>query len=124
MHTVPRGKIIISVTNAEAKGVFEEEPNVELQTLAGGAIIRRIYKADKVPVPNIKMSQDDHLGDIANDRGITVLEFEMPPGETSPMHTTPSIDFGTMITGEITLILDSGEERTLKYVAFPLRFVI
>jgi hypothetical protein len=39
MHTVPRGKIIISVTNAEGKSVFEE-PNVELQTLAGGAIIR------------------------------------------------------------------------------------
>jgi quercetin dioxygenase-like cupin family protein len=39
---------------------------------------------------------------------------DFPPGYTSPMHRTLSLDLGIVIEGEIELILDSGETRVLK----------
>ncbi|KAM5345123.1 hypothetical protein ACJ41O_010985 [Fusarium nematophilum] len=45
----------------------------------------------------------------------TVLRYvDMPPGQTSPMHRTVSLDFGVVLEGEVELILDSGETRLLK----------
>ena len=39
---------------------------------------------------------------------------DYPPGYTSPMHRTQSLDFGIVIEGEIELLLDSGETRLMK----------
>ena len=41
-----------------------------------------------------------------------VVDF--PPGYTSPMHRTLSLDLGIVIEGEIELILDGGGTRVLK----------
>ncbi|KAL1891087.1 hypothetical protein Sste5346_007913 [Sporothrix stenoceras] len=47
--------------------------------------------------------------------GGTVLRYvDMPPGSTSAMHRTVSLDYGVVLDGEIELILDSGEKRILK----------
>ncbi|PNS16805.1 hypothetical protein CAC42_4769 [Sphaceloma murrayae] len=115
MAYVPRGKIVVSVVDPKTgKGVFEEDKQVEIETLAGGATLRRVAGVNSVPVTDIYVDSTHLVGAIANERGCNFLECEMQPGQLSPMHATPSIDFGTMITGEITLILDSGEERVLK----------
>lgn len=48
-------------------------------------------------------------------RGGTVLRIiDMKPGGESLMHRTQSLDYGIVLEGEIELILDSGEGRTLK----------
>ncbi|KAF7588821.1 hypothetical protein BBP40_005175 [Aspergillus hancockii] len=39
---------------------------------------------------------------------------DMPPGSTSPMHRTVSLDYGVVLEGEVELLLDSGEKRLLK----------
>ena len=39
---------------------------------------------------------------------------DYPPGYTSPMHRTQSLDLGIVIEGEIELLLDGGETRLLK----------
>lgn len=47
--------------------------------------------------------------------GGTVLRIvDMMPGETSPMHRTTSLDYGVVLEGEVELILDGGEKKTLK----------
>ncbi|SPO04336.1 related to Cupin domain protein [Cephalotrichum gorgonifer] len=46
--------------------------------------------------------------------GTACRTVDFPPGYTSPMHRTPSCDFGIVIEGEIELVLDSGETRLLK----------
>lgn len=38
----------------------------------------------------------------------------MQPGGESAMHRTHSLDYGVVLEGEIELVLDSGESRTLK----------
>ena len=39
---------------------------------------------------------------------------DVPPGATSPMHRTVSLDYGVVLEGEVELILDNGESRLLK----------
>jgi quercetin dioxygenase-like cupin family protein len=47
--------------------------------------------------------------------GGTVLRMvDMPPGATSPMHRTVSLDYGVVLEGEVELILDNGESRLMK----------
>jgi len=47
--------------------------------------------------------------------GGTVLRIvDIPPGLTSPMHRTSSLDYGVVLEGEVELVLDSGEKRVLR----------
>jgi len=46
--------------------------------------------------------------------GTSMVFIDLPPGSTSPMHRTVSLDFGVLLQGEIELVLDSGDSRTLK----------
>ncbi|CAK7207217.1 hypothetical protein SEUCBS139899_010026 [Sporothrix eucalyptigena] len=56
---------------------------------------------------------------LANAPGLTVSDgtvlryVDMPPGSTSAMHRTVSVDYGILLEGEIELILDSGEKRIM-----------
>ncbi|KAH8887263.1 cupin domain protein [Thozetella sp. PMI_491] len=51
---------------------------------------------------------------IAIPGGTVCRTVDFPPGYISPMHRTPSCDFGVVIEGEVELVLDSGETRLLK----------
>ncbi|CZR61841.1 related to Cupin domain protein [Phialocephala subalpina] len=45
----------------------------------------------------------------------TVMRYvDMAPGSISPMHITKTLDYGTVIEGEIELVLDSGEKKVLR----------
>jgi hypothetical protein len=114
MQFKPRGRIIVSKVNEEGKGVFASDLEIAAEALASGATVRRVFSAPSVPVQGVNYNSEHEYGALANSHGVSVLECEMPPGDKSPMHATPSIDFGFMLTGEATLILDSGEETTLK----------
>jgi quercetin dioxygenase-like cupin family protein len=39
---------------------------------------------------------------------------DIPPNGVVPMHRTISLDYGAVISGEIVLKLDGGEEKTLR----------
>jgi quercetin dioxygenase-like cupin family protein len=40
--------------------------------------------------------------------------IDMPPGTSSPLHRTVSLDFGVVLKGEVVLELDDGVETTVK----------
>lgn len=45
----------------------------------------------------------------------TVLRYvDIPPDFTSPMHRTVSLDYGVLMEGEVDLVLDSGETRSMR----------
>lgn len=47
--------------------------------------------------------------------GGTVLRYvDMPPDSLSPMHRTVSLDYGVVLEGDMELVLDSGETRSMK----------
>jgi quercetin dioxygenase-like cupin family protein len=45
--------------------------------------------------------------------GTRVRIVDMPPGTRSPMHRTESVDYGVVLAGEITLVLDDGSATTV-----------
>ncbi|CAK7216712.1 hypothetical protein SCUCBS95973_002899 [Sporothrix curviconia] len=111
---MPRlGKIVSTIVNDDNKGVFETDLDVTPTTLDPKANIRRIYSAARVPVPNIKFNAADELHSIANKQGAEFVLTELQPGAISPMHATPSVDFGVILSGEVVLVLDSGEEKIM-----------
>ena len=40
---------------------------------------------------------------------VTILRIKIPPGVTLPMHTHPVINAGVLVSGELTVITDSGQ---------------
>lgn len=46
--------------------------------------------------------------------GVTFCTTDIPPGGQSPMHRTLSLDYCIVMSGEIVLTLDSGEEKTIR----------
>jgi quercetin dioxygenase-like cupin family protein len=67
------------------------------------------------------LSTDPHLGSEDPTVGATEIVFDAPPGATkwivtemgpelfTPMHDTPTIDYGFVIRGEVELGLDAGD---------------
>ncbi|CAM1502039.1 Fc.00g040230.m01.CDS01 [Cosmosporella sp. VM-42] len=47
-------------------------------------------------------------------KGANFAISQINPGSQSPMHRTLSLDYGFILSGEIVLVLDGGEEKTLK----------
>ncbi|KAH6999407.1 hypothetical protein EDB80DRAFT_687523 [Ilyonectria destructans] len=115
MAYIPHGKVIVSINNAEGKGVFEDYKPTELIPLSGQTTLRTIESLTTDPAPRIQFSSTaGHADGVAIANGFKVLECELQPGDLSPFHSTPSIDYGVMLTGEVVLLLDSGEERVLE----------
>ncbi|KAH7913234.1 hypothetical protein BJ138DRAFT_1082079 [Hygrophoropsis aurantiaca] len=47
--------------------------------------------------------------------GVTNFRYtDLAPGTTTPMHRTPSIDYNILVSGELILINEAGEEKHLK----------
>ncbi|TIA76304.1 hypothetical protein D6C83_00110 [Aureobasidium pullulans] len=51
---------------------------------------------------------------LVNKQGSVLRFVDCPPGSTSPMHRTVSLDYGVVLIGEMELVLDSGETRVMK----------
>ncbi|KAK5129997.1 hypothetical protein LTR08_002552 [Meristemomyces frigidus] len=114
----------ITTHNAEGKAVFFDAvpPETPLNAIEhGGVKFGLQYCSEQFPV---QMNGDQDIQayeKYMNDppgltiSGGTVLRtVDMPPGSLSPMHRTVSLDYGIVLEGEVELVLDSGEVRTMK----------
>jgi hypothetical protein len=112
-YYIPRGKVVMTTVTADGKSIFDEDGDAKVTPLTG-ASIRKFYALDKIPQDGLNQSAHVHAEDFNSRAGASFVECEMEPGEKSPFHATPSIDFGVVISGEIVLILDDGIETVLK----------
>lgn len=46
--------------------------------------------------------------------GTVLRHVDIPPGTACTMHRTVSLDYGCVLEGEVELLLDSGEKRSMK----------
>ncbi|ERT00794.1 hypothetical protein HMPREF1624_02027 [Sporothrix schenckii ATCC 58251] len=46
--------------------------------------------------------------------GVLFSITNIKPGDQAPMHRTESIDYAVVVSGEVVLALDNGEEKTLR----------
>lgn len=109
--------------NSEGQAIFETSitPEAPLRKSPDGMEIAFYYGTQGFPV-QIAENQDlqvyEHL--IQNPPGIVVPNgtaarlVDFPPGHVTPMHRSLSLNYNFVIYGEVEVILDSGEVRTLK----------
>lgn len=80
-----------------------------------------VWSTETLPADN--SSDDLQVKDVGKDdmeqgvvfRGGSVFRIvEIPPGTSSPMHRSHTVDYGLLLTGECDLMLDSGEVRHLR----------
>ncbi|KAJ7663848.1 hypothetical protein DFH06DRAFT_334880 [Mycena polygramma] len=53
--------------------------------------------------------------------GVIFCITDIQPGGSAPMHRTQSIDYGVILSGEIVLELEGGEEKTVKTGEFMVQ---
>lgn len=82
-----------------------------------GSSFSCFHIAEKVPVNAVEPLPSDNDSVViprAPPTGLMFGSVDFQPGTSTPMHRTMSVDYGTILEGEITLILDGGEETVLK----------
>ncbi|KAF8181144.1 hypothetical protein K438DRAFT_1908177 [Mycena galopus ATCC 62051] len=53
--------------------------------------------------------------------GVIFCITDIQPGGSAPMHRTQSVDYAVVLSGEIVLALDNGEEKTVKAGEFMVQ---
>ncbi|KAF8847398.1 hypothetical protein BDZ45DRAFT_811598 [Acephala macrosclerotiorum] len=73
------------------------------------------HSSDKVPASNTApFPQLANMLPRCPPKGVMFGISDFPPGHQAPMHRTLSLDYAIVMTGEIVLRLDGGEEKTVK----------
>ena len=113
----------ITAHNAEGQAVFSDKVPEALgwSKLPNGAGFALGYTTEQYPVDfNQDKDVSTYQSYLSTPPGLvipggTVLRFvDCPPNSLSPMHRTVSLDYGVVLEGEVELVLDSGETRTMK----------
>ena len=108
--------------NDEGKAIFHRnvEEVLPWQTLSDTVRFGLGYATEQYPVDlsndaDVKTYQhfQKNLPGITVPGGTVLRIVDMPPGMTSPMHRTVSLDYGVVLEGAVELVLDSGEVRTM-----------
>ncbi len=120
MAYIPHGTVNITESNKSLEGVFAISSQAEPFPVSPGVTVRIPYTTENIPISNISWNAAHEQKGIANENGASFVELELAPHAQSAMHSTQSVDLGVVITGEIVLALDSGEERILKYASIVL----
>ena len=104
------------MTPAERGRVVSDGPPPASRTVPDGAIFHDMWVTTASPAP-ITATEDEPIraGELIGPPrlGTRVRIVDMPPGTRSPMHRTESVDYGVVLSGEITLVLDDGSATTV-----------
>lgn len=110
--------------NNKSEAVFSDEvpPDAPIRSVMGGDMeFSLLHTTSKFPASmNGDKCIEGYQSYLKTPPVITIpggtvwRTVDFPPGYTSPIHRTLSLDFGVVLEGEIELLLDSGETRLLK----------
>ena len=121
-NNLPNSRRFITTHDDQGKAIFSSQisPEVKWGNI-GKAKFFLGYATTSFPA---KLDGDADItayGDLVqNPPGIVISTgavlrvVDMAPGHVSPMHRTVSIDFSVCLEGEVEMILDSGESKTLR----------
>jgi quercetin dioxygenase-like cupin family protein len=96
--------------------VLSDGPAPVSRSVPDGATFHDMWVTTASPAPVTAtepepIHEDELMG--PPEAGTRVRIVEMPPGTRSPMHRTESVDYGVVLEGEITLVLDDGSATTV-----------
>jgi quercetin dioxygenase-like cupin family protein len=111
MPTVPRR--VVTGHDERGVSVFTSDAPVPVVRIApDGAYFCEIWSTDAMPAPIAATEDDPTQGALTvppSPNGTKIRINEFPPGATSPVHRTQSVDYGIVLSGEVVLVLDDSE---------------
>ncbi len=83
-----------------------------------GAVFHEVWNTSATPAPvppaEPREPTDRPLVTPPDPNGTIVRVVDLEPGSRSPLHRTESLDYGIVLAGEVTLVLDDGSETLLR----------
>lgn len=110
-------RVVVTTHKADGTSIISSDKTLEPFKPFGpqGSSFVVLDARAEVPVSNQEPSQElpNTLPRCAPG-GVMFGITDFPPGAEAPMHRTLSLDYGIVMSGEIVLTVDGGEERTLR----------
>jgi quercetin dioxygenase-like cupin family protein len=111
MPTIPRR--VVTGHDASGVSVFTSDGQVAVtRNSPDGAYFYEIWSTDATPAPIAATEPDPTLTALTvppPPHGTKIRINEFPPGAVSPVHRTQTVDYGIVLSGEVTLVLDDSE---------------
>lgn len=83
-----------------------------------GATFHELWSTNATPVPlapeEPREPTDRPLVTPPDANGTIIRIIDLAPGSRSPMHRTQSLDYGIVLSGTVSLVLDDGSETALR----------
>ena len=114
---LPAPRLLVTTHDADGISVFKSDSIVPLfhPMGVGKGAFATFDTRPSVPVSNTEEPQDfGKKLPRCPPNGVLFSISDIPPGHGSPMHRTHSADWAVIVSGEIVLALDGGEEKTAK----------
>lgn len=120
---LPKIHRYITTHNSEGKAIFSKAFDEESKMKANddGLAFALSYTTNRFPVDMNEDQDLDVYGDylmsapgLVVSGGTVLRHVDIPPSTKCTMHRTVSLDYGCVLEGEVELLLDSGEKRTMK----------
>lgn len=120
---LPKIHRYITTHDDQGKAIFSDKFDEESKMKANddGIAFALSYTTRGFPV---SMDQDEDLRvydkflkdapGLVVSGGTVLRHVDIPPNTECTMHRTVSLDYGAVLEGEVELLLDSGEKRTMK----------
>jgi quercetin dioxygenase-like cupin family protein len=99
------------VTGVDAHGRSCVVEEVEFEPPAEAPAMRTIFETSASPPPARPPGHGEDLDLEVAPGTVRWIHVEFQPGTEAPMHHTDTVDFDTIITGQVDLILDDGPHR-------------
>lgn len=111
----PRRIVTAHDANGRSTVVYDGPPPAS-HSIVDGSTFHDIWLTATSPTPIATIEEEP-----MNDRemvgppreGSLVRIVDMPPGSKADMHRTETIDYGAVLEGEVTLVLDDGSATTV-----------
>ncbi|KAL8691425.1 MAG: hypothetical protein Q9218_003343 [Villophora microphyllina] len=121
---LPDPRMVVTGHTGDGTSIFVDDKNVDQFAPFGpqGSTFARFHSRLSVPVSNQNLPPDLSEQIPRNPpNGVVFCTTDLKPGAQTPMHRTLSLDYCIIMSGEIVLILDGGEEKTVKAGEFVVQ---
>jgi quercetin dioxygenase-like cupin family protein len=114
--SAPR-RVVTGHDGAGRSVVLADGPAPRSHPIAG-AVLHELWNTTETPAPvrpvEVREPTDRPLVTPPDPNGTIIRIVDLEPRSRSPMHRTETIDYGIVLAGEVTLVLDDASETPLR----------
>jgi quercetin dioxygenase-like cupin family protein len=104
-------RLFITGVDADGKSCVVSNDEVEINSVAPGFAIALPYATTQSPPPARPQGHADLIDQFLEPGHVRWMVVEQGPDTETPMHHTDTIDFETVLSGSVDLILGDGVHR-------------